>query len=275
MDERSSVLFALTIGKYVNAQYSTAPVSGKRLCCIISGLMINNDGKRVLVVDDNKSIRATISDYLKERGYEVTEASDGIQGLERGLSASHNVIVLDVVMPGIDGVKLCRMLREKGVQTPVIMLTEKAEIEDKEAGFTSGADDYLAKPFNPLELELRIQALIRRASADYQQPAERILQHGDLEIDFDRRTVKLSGNEVVLTPIEFNILRLLATNPGYVYSRQDLLSSIWDTAYEGYKRNIDPHVNRLRNKIEANPRKPRYVLTVWGVGYKFNDDPTK
>lgn len=237
--------------------------------------MINLDGKRVLVVDDNKSIRATISDYLTEKGYEVAEAFDGIQGLERGLSESYNAIILDVVMPGIDGVKLCRMLREKGVKTPIIMLTEKAEMEDKEAGFTSGADDYLAKPFNPLELELRIQALIRRTSNESQPPAERVLRYGEMEIDFDRRTVKLAGNEVILTPIEFNILRLLATNPGYVYSRQDLLTAIWDTAYEGYKRNIDPHVNRLRNKIEENPRKPKYVLTVWGVGYKFNDDPAK
>jgi len=237
--------------------------------------MINPDVKRVLIVDDNRSIRTTISDYLKERGYEVTEAIDGIQGLERGLSSSHNAIVLDVVMPGIDGIKLCRMLREKGVQTPIIMLTEKAEIEDKEAGFTSGADDYLAKPFNPLELELRIQALIRRSSNDNQQTTERIISQGNLEIDLDRRTVKLSGEEVVLTPIEFNILKLLASNPGYVYSRNDLLNAIWDTAYEGYKRNIDPHVNRLRNKIEENPRKPRYVLTVWGVGYKFNDNAVK
>lgn len=239
--------------------------------------MINSDGKRVLVVDDNRSIRATISDYLQEKGYEVTEAVDGIQGLERGLSESYNVIILDVVMPNMDGVKLCRTLREKGVQTPIIMLTEKVEMEDKEAGFTSGADDYLAKPFNPLELELRIQALIRRTSTSNEapQPAERVLRYGEMEIDFDRRTVKIAGNEVILTPIEFNILKLLATNPGYVYSRQDLLTAIWDTAYEGYKRNIDPHVNRLRNKVEENPRKPKYVLTVWGVGYKFNDDPIK
>jgi two-component system alkaline phosphatase synthesis response regulator PhoP len=227
--------------------------------------------KRVLIVDDNKSIRGTVSDYLKGKGYEVVEASDGIQGLDKGLSSSANVIILDVVMPGIDGFKLCQLLREKGVKTPIIMLTEKQSIEDKITGFSFGADDYLGKPFSPLELELRIQALLRRTPAQAEQPQQKVITHGELEIDLDRHVVSLNGKAVSLTPIEFNILKLLASSPGYVYSRQDLLSVIWDTAYEGYKRNIDPHVNRLRTKIEENPKKPKYVLTVWGVGYKFNE----
>jgi DNA-binding response OmpR family regulator len=151
------------------------------------------------------------------------------------------------------------------------MLTEKATLEDKVTGFSYGADDYLAKPFSPLELELRIQALLRRAAVEPPPPNQKLVRHGDLEIDFDRHSVSISGKEISLTPIEFDILKLLASSPGYVYSRQDLLSVIWDTAYEGYKRNIDPHVNRLRTKIEENPKKPKYVLTVWGVGYKFND----
>jgi DNA-binding response OmpR family regulator len=150
------------------------------------------------------------------------------------------------------------------------MLTEKAAIADKEAGFGVGVDDYLAKPFNPRELELRIQALQKRARSS-NQPQQKVVKHGDLEIDFTRHKVKVDGKEVGLTPIEFNILKLLATTPGHVYSRQELLTSIWETAYEGYKRNIDPHVNRLRTKIEDNPKRPKYVLTVWGVGYKFND----
>jgi DNA-binding response OmpR family regulator len=233
--------------------------------------MANVPGKRVLVVDDNKSIRATVVDYLKSKGYDVIEASDGIQGLDRGLSSAPNVIILDVVMPGIDGFKLCQLLREKGVKAPIIMLTEKASIEDKVQGFSFGADDYLGKPFSPLELEMRVQALLRRAAGEPQQAEEKILKHGDLEIDLDRHVVTMNGEQVSLTPIEFNILKLLASTPGYVYSRQDLLSVIWDTAYEGYKRNIDPHVNRLRTKIEENPKKPKYILTVWGVGYKFND----
>ncbi|HEY7911548.1 MAG TPA: response regulator transcription factor [Blastocatellia bacterium] len=228
-------------------------------------------GKRVLIVDDNKSIRTTVADYLKEKGYDVVEASDGIQGLDKGLSSSPNVIILDVVMPGIDGFKLCQLLREKGVQVPIIMLTERASIEDKVTGFSFGADDYLAKPFSPLELELRLQSLLKRSADAQPQLETKVLHLGDLEIDLDRHTVKIGGKDASLTPIEFNILKLLASTPGYVYSRQDLLNVIWDTAYEGYKRNIDPHVNRLRTKIEENPKKPKYILTVWGVGYKFNE----
>ena len=216
-----------------------------------------------------------VVDYLAPRGYEVEEAIDGIQGLDRGLSSSPNVIILDVVMPGIDGFKLCQLLREKGVKTPIIMLTERATLEDKITGFSYGADDYLAKPFSPLELELRIQALLRRAVVEPPQPGQKLIKYGDLEIDLDRHTVTIAGKDISLTPIEFDILKLLASSPGYVYSRQDLLSVIWDTAYEGYKRNIDPHVNRLRTKIEENPKKPKYVLTVWGVGYKFNDALTE
>jgi len=209
-----------------------------------------------------------VADYLAARGYEVVQAEDGIKGLDLGLSSDANIIILDVVMPGIDGVRLCKLLREKGVTTPIIMLTERATIKDKEAGYGVGVDDYLAKPFSPRELELRIESLQKRTA----QPVEQsILRRGEMEIDLTKHIVKITGAEVVLTPIEFNILKLLASAPGQVYSRQDLLNSIWDTAYEGYKRNIDPHVNRLRTKIEENPKKPKYVLTVWGIGYKFND----
>ena len=228
-------------------------------------------GKCVLIVDDNSSIRAEVSEYLRQEGYDVQEATDGIQGLDRGLSSSPDIILLDVVMPGIDGFRLCQLLRQRGVQTPIIMLTEKTSIEDKVTGFSCGADDYLAKPFDNLELGLRIQALLKRTSVQDHRLAQKVIRHGNLEIDMDRHTVSVNGREVSLTPIEFNIVKLLASTPGYVYSRNDLLNAIWDTAYEGYKRNIDPHVNRLRTKIEDNPKKPKYILTVWGVGYKFND----
>jgi DNA-binding response OmpR family regulator len=236
--------------------------------------MDGNTGKRVLIVDDNKSIRTTVADYLGNRGYEVLQAEDGIKGLDQGLSSNANVIILDVVMPGIDGVRLCKLLREKGVTTPVIMLTEKAGIRDKEAGYEVGVDDYLAKPFSPRELELRIQALQKRAHSSDKSSEPKILRRGDMEIDLTKHLVNIDGKNIVLTPIEFNILQLLASAPGQVYTRQDLLNAIWDTAYEGYKRNIDPHVNRLRTKIEVHPKRPKYVLTVWGVGYKFNDSLT-
>src|ERR1044071_9859533 len=177
--------------------------------------MPNVHEKRVLIVDDNKSIRTTVVDFLRSKGYEVIEASDGIQGLDKGLSTAPNLIILDVVMPGIDGFKLCQLFREKGVTAPIIMLTEKATIEDKVTGFSFGADDYLAKPFSPLELELRIQALLRRMVGETSLPPEtKVLKHGDLEIDLDRHTVKDGDRDISLTPIEFNILKLLASNPG-------------------------------------------------------------
>lgn len=199
----------------------------------------------------------------------MIEAEDGIKGLDFGLSSAPDLIILDVVMPGIDGVRLCSLLRDKGVRTPIIMLTEKSAIGDKESGYGAGADDYLSKPFNPRELELRIEALLRRSVSG--KGEEKILKRGDLVVDLTRHQVKVGAKEVALTPIEFSILKLLASAPGRVYSRQELLASIWETSYEGYKRNIDPHVNRLRTKIEDNPKRPKYVLTVWGVGYKFND----
>jgi two-component system, OmpR family, alkaline phosphatase synthesis response regulator PhoP len=230
-----------------------------------------SSGKQVLIVDDNKSIRTMVADYLGARGYEVLQAEDGIKGLDCGLSSNANIIILDVVMPGIDGVRLCKLLREKGVTTPIIMLTEKATIRDKEAGYGVGVDDYLAKPFSPRELELRIEALQKRTQASIQHPEQEVLNRGEMEIDLTKHVVRVGGVEILLTPLEFDILRLLAAAPGHVYSRQDLLNSIWETAYEGYKRNIDPHVNRLRTKIEVNPKRPKYVLTVWGIGYKFND----
>ena len=232
--------------------------------------MLSNNGKSILVVDDNDSIRSMVRNYLGKKGYGVIEASDGVQGLEKGLSLKSGVIVLDVMMPGMDGFKVCHLLREKGVTIPIIMLTERTRIEDKVTGFTEGADDYLGKPFDPVELELRIQALFRR-EPDSQTTSDSVIRRGDLELDLKRHKVKLGDREVLLTPMEFSILRFLASNPGHVYSRQDILAAIWETAYEGYKRNIDPHVNRLRTKIEENPKKPKHVLTVWGVGYKFNE----
>ena len=212
-----------------------------------------------------------VAEYLGARGYDVLQAADGIQGLEYGLSSDANLIILDVVMPGIDGVRLCKLLREKGVTTPIIMLTEKATIRDKEAGYGVGVDDYLAKPFSARELELRIESLRKTNRVVAEPPEKKVFKRGELEIDLTKHIVRVDGTEVLLTPIEFNILKLLASAPGHVYSRQDLLNAIWDTAYEGYKRNIDPHVNRLRTKIEGDPKRPKYVLTVWGIGYKFND----
>jgi DNA-binding response OmpR family regulator len=229
---------------------------------------------KLLIVDDNETVRQLVSDHFKELGYSVLEARDGVQGLETAIKGIADVIILDVMMPGMDGFAVLRFLRERGSKTPVIILTDRTGIDDKVTGFEHGADDYLAKPFSPVELELRVKALQRRSSdggtKERAKPAKsKQLQRGELEIDIERRTVNLGGDPVDLTPIEFNILKLLAFAPGKVYSREELLNLIWDTSYEGYKRNIDPHINRLRTKIEKDPRKPHYIQTVWGVGYKF------
>jgi two-component system alkaline phosphatase synthesis response regulator PhoP len=228
--------------------------------------------RKVLIVDDNESIRASIAEQLRRSGYAVLEADDGVSGLRAALGEKPDAMVLDVVMPGVDGFRLCELIRSNGVTSPILMLTERSSIDDKKTGFGVGADDYLAKPFDPLEVELRIGALLRRTNeADGNGSSNSTLRFDDLVIDLRRHKVTLAEREVSLTPIEFQILKMLAEKPGVVFSREDILNSIWETSYEGYKRNIDPHVNRLRSKLEVNPRKPKYVLTVWGFGYKFNE----
>jgi two-component system, OmpR family, alkaline phosphatase synthesis response regulator PhoP len=237
---------------------------------------------RILIVDDNETVRRIVSTHFTELGYDVAEARDGVSGLEAALSERANVIILDVEMPGMDGFRVCQFVRERGVITPVIMLTDRSKLEDRVAGFEHGADDYLAKPFSPVELEMRVKALLRRAKQcgheerlpEHKPLKPKALQRGPLKIDLERHAVNLNGAPVDLTPIEFNILKLLAYTPGKVYSRAELLDLIWDTSYDGYKRNIDPHITRLRTKIEDDPRNPRYIQTVWGVGYKFNEQTT-
>jgi DNA-binding response OmpR family regulator len=230
---------------------------------------------RILVVDDNETIRKTVSGHFSSLEYDVAEARDGIQGLDIAIKSGADLIILDVNLPGLDGFRVCQFLRERGLSTPIIMLTDRAELDDKVAGFEHGADDYLGKPFSPVELEMRVSALLRRAAGyGAPQPSEapqraQTLERGALRIDLEGHAVSLDGTPVELTPIEFSILKLLAFAPGRVYSREELLDLVWDTSYSGYKRNIDPHINRLRAKIEADPRRPRYIQTVWGVGYKF------
>jgi len=232
--------------------------------------------RRILVVDDNETIRKAVSAHFATLDFDVVEASDGIQGLDAAIRESADVIILDVNMPGMDGFRVCQFLRERGVVTPIIMLTARAELDDKVTGFEHGADDYLAKPFSPVELELRVSALLRRADGFGARPSSdaptcHTVERDGLLVDIERHAVLLGGKPVELTPIEFNILKLLACSPGKVYTRAELLDIIWDTSYSGYKRNIDPHINRLRSKIEQDPRRPRFIQTVWGVGYRFGE----
>jgi DNA-binding response OmpR family regulator len=235
-----------------------------------------NIGRRLLIVDDDADLRILLAGYFRRIGYEVEEKESGIAALEPATVGGFDCFIFDVSMPGMTGIDLLKRVRDRGVKTPAMFLTAHDSIDDKVAGFEAGADDYLGKPFNPRELEVRVEALLRRShGAPAQAPGsddERITV-GELVIDKRRHEVSLGGSRVELTPLEFQILELLASEPGRAWSRNALLDQVWSTEYEGYQRNIDPHINRLRKKLEADPKNPHYVLTVRGVGYKLNETP--
>jgi DNA-binding response OmpR family regulator len=229
--------------------------------------------KRLLIVDDEAEMRLLLAEYFRRLGFEVEEKESGAEGLDVALKGHFDCLILDVAMPGMSGIELLKRLRERKVQTPALFLTAHHALDEKVAGFEAGADDYLAKPFSPRELELRVQALLRRGTELEETPEAERLHMGDLVVDRRRHEVYRGGETIELTPLEFQILELLASEPGRAWSRNDLLDRVWSTDYEGYQRNIDPHINRLRKKIEADPKNPHYVLTVRGIGYKLNDNP--
>lgn len=231
--------------------------------------------QKLLIVDDNEDMRLLLAEYFRRLGFEVAEKESADQAYPLALSGDFDCFIFDVSMPGMTGIELLRRVRERGVKAPVLFLTALGDIEDKVAGFEAGADDYLGKPFSPRELEMRVRALLRRAAPEEEatEAGGDRLRIGDLIIDKRRHEVRRGGDAVDLTPLEFQILERLAREPGRAWSRNDLLDEIWSTDYEGYQRNIDPHINRLRKKIEEDPKNPRYVLTVRGIGYKMNEAP--
>jgi two-component system alkaline phosphatase synthesis response regulator PhoP len=233
---------------------------------------------RLLIVDDDLSMRLLLAEYFRRLGFEVDDKENAQDALGPALSGTFDCFIFDVSMPGMSGLELLKRVREKDIQTPALFLTAHDGVEDKVAGFQAGADDYLAKPFSPRELEVRVEALLRRAGRWGQAEDEKAsrsvrLEIGELVIDKRRHEVTVGGDRVDLTPLEFHILERLASEPGRAWSRNDLLDEVWSTEYEGYQRNVDPHINRLRRKIETDPKNPRYVLTVRGVGYKLNEAP--
>ena len=232
-----------------------------------------NRDKRLLIVDDDADMRLLLAEYFRRLGFTAEEAETGAAALGPALSGRFDCFIFDVSMPGMSGLELLRRVRERGVKTPAMFLTAHDAIDDKVAGFEAGADDYLAKPFSPRELEIRIEALLRRSSSatEQQLDGQERIEVGDLVIDKRRHEVSRAGERVDLTPLEFQILELLASEPGRAWSRNALLDQVWSTEYEGYQRNIDPHINRLRKKLETDPKNPHYVLTVRGVGYKLNE----
>jgi len=236
-------------------------------------LTTKDAGKRLLIVDDEAEMRLLLAEYFRRLGFDVEERESGSAALEPALAGKFDCFILDVSMPGMSGFELLKRLRDRGIQTPALFLTAHDALDDKVAGFEAGADDYLAKPFSPRELEYRVEALLRRSSATTPVADGERLQVGDLLIDKRRHEVTRQGLRIDLTPLEFQILELLASEPGRAWSRNALLDKVWSTDYEGYQRNIDPHINRLRKKLESDPKNPRYVLTVRGVGYKLNETP--
>ena len=218
-----------------------------------------------------------LAEYFRRLSYEVEEYESGEQGFEPAVSGRFDCFIFDVTMgEGMSGLELLKRVRERGIETPAMFLTAHDAVDDKVAGFQAGADDYLAKPFSPRELEVRVEALLRRAgkwSAKPEDEKKDRIEVGELVIDKRRHEVTVGGSRVELTPLEFHILERLASEPGRAWSRNDLLDEVWSTEYEGYQRNVDPHINRLRRKIEPDPKNPSYVLTVRGVGYKLNEAP--
>lgn len=228
----------------------------------------------LLVIEDDENISTALAEYFSRSGYGVTSACDGLAGIEAAVNSRPDVVVLDLMLPKMDGLSVCRELRQKLPLMPIVMLTAKDDVVDKVLGLEMGADDYITKPFSLREVEARIKSVLRRTRAAVavgDGNNETPIVRGHLRVDPVRREVTIADKHVDLTPKEFDLLRLFAANPGRVFPRKYLLEKIWDYSYEGYDRTIDSHINRLRAKIEDNPENPQLVLTVWGIGYKFTD----
>ncbi len=224
---------------------------------------------KVLVVDDEKLIVKGLKFSLEQDGMEVDAAYDGQEAVDKIRDNEYDIVLLDIMLPLLDGMQVCQQVREFS-QIPIIMLTAKGDDMDKILGLEYGADDYITKPFNILEVKARIKAILRRNSKKETAAAASVITAGDMKIDCDGRRVYISGREVNLTAKEFDIIELLVKNPGKVYGRDALLKIVWGEDYPGDARTVDVHVRRLREKIEENPSEPKYVHTRWGVGYYYN-----
>lgn len=225
--------------------------------------------KKVLVVDDEKLIVKGIRFSLEQDGMEVDCAYDGEKALECAKNKEYDMILLDLMLPKMNGLEVCQQIREFS-DVPIVMLTARSDDMDKILGLEYGADDYITKPFNILEVKARIKAIMRRVSKSNQSKAnDKIIVKGDMTIDCESRRVVIGKKEVNLTAKEFDLLELLAMNPNKVYSRENLLNIVWGYEYPGDARTVDVHIRRLREKIETNPSDPKYVYTKWGVGYYF------
>lgn len=230
--------------------------------------------KHILVIEDDCDISHLIRVHLEELGCDVSIEADGAEGLRRALSGDFDLVILDLTLPALDGLDICKRLRQGPEYIPIIMLTARSSVVDRVLGLEIGADDYLTKPFSLRELAARVKSLSRRieASKGGSEPdAAKLIAVGGLKIDTVKRKVTLDGKAVELTAREFDLLVRFALNPGRVYTRAQLLDLVWGYGHDGYEHTVNSHINRLRAKIEEDPARPVYILTVWGVGYKFFD----
>src|SRR3954453_23813968 len=226
---------------------------------------------RILLVDDEQAVQTLLTYPLRKEGYEVVEARDGQEALDRFGEERFDLVVLDIMLPKLDGIEVCRRLRTRS-QVPIIMLTAKGDEIDKVAGLEMGADDYITKPFSVREFRSRVKAALRRGSmAAPGLPPNEPINAGELEIDFERRSTQLRGKPVKLTYVEFEILAALGAAPGRVFTREALLEHIWGDSTYRDPRTVDVHIRHLREKLESDPKKPEYLFTVRGVGYRFRD----
>ena len=224
----------------------------------------------ILICDDDPVVHESLGLYQSSEGYEHQSAYDGQQALEMVESLHPDMVVLDLMMPRMSGIDVCRTIRQTS-SIPIIMLTAKGEDMDKILGLEYGADDYMTKPFNILEVKARVKTILRRTTMAQKENSQRILTVRDMQINLNNRSVKIGGKEVNLTAKEFDLLQLFVSNRGKVFSRENLLEAIWKYDYLGDLRTVDVHIRRLREKIEKNPAQPEFIYTKWGVGYYFTD----
>lgn len=230
--------------------------------------------RTALIIEDDPQLAELIQIQLNDINIKSSICHDGIDGLKEAKNSVYKIILLDLMLPGIDGLEICRILRKEGINTPIIMLTSKSEEIDKVIGLESGADDYITKPFSMRELQARVKAILRRSTESNTNSTSKkeLLSFTDFVIDVDKRTTSKEGKRIDLTQKEFELLALLAGSPGKSFSRQELLNLVWGYEFEGLAHTVNSHINRIRAKIENDMTNPKYVLTTWGYGYRFNEN---
>ncbi len=231
---------------------------------------------KILIIEDNIELASLLAIHLRDQQFDVTLCHDGNKGLALVSQFQYNLVILDIMLPGINGLEICKQLRQHENYVPVLMLTAKTSELDRVMGLEIGADDYVTKPFSITEVLARIKAIFRRIDALQQnvtteKDSKVFIQHGEMAIDLNKHRVSIRQQAVELTAKEFDLLVFFARHPGRVYSRVELLDQVWGYGHDGYEHTVNSHINRLRVKIEPNPRDPDYILTVWGVGYKFSE----